>query len=116
MNTKDLTDAALDYAVAVCLGHKDIVTHYVAYIRIRDAAGHSLTFCPSTHWAHGGPIIEREEVFLSPRVEGNWSAAIYTADGFCHLYEGDTPLIAAMRCYVASRLGDEVTIPEELQR
>lgn len=28
--------------------------------------------------------------------------------------EGPTPLIAAMRCYVASKLGDEVDIPEEL--
>jgi len=29
-------------------------------------------------------------------------------------FHGDTPLIAAMRCYVASKLGDEVEIPEEL--
>jgi hypothetical protein len=28
---------------------------------------------------------------------------------------GPTPLIAAMRCYVASRLGDEVDVPEELK-
>jgi hypothetical protein len=27
---------------------------------------------------------------------------------------GHTPLIAAMRCYVASKLGDEVEIPQEL--
>lgn len=27
---------------------------------------------------------------------------------------GPTPLIAAMRCFVASRLGDEIEIPEEL--
>lgn len=27
---------------------------------------------------------------------------------------GPTPLIAALRCYVASKLGDEVEIPEEL--
>jgi hypothetical protein len=28
--------------------------------------------------------------------------------------EGDTPLVAAMRCYVASKLGDEVEIPEQI--
>jgi hypothetical protein len=28
---------------------------------------------------------------------------------------GHTPLIAAMRCYVASKLGDEVEIPEGLK-
>jgi len=27
---------------------------------------------------------------------------------------GPTPLIAAMRCYVASKLGEEVEAPEEL--
>ena len=27
---------------------------------------------------------------------------------------GPTPLIAAMRCYVASKLGDEVEVPVEL--
>ena len=27
---------------------------------------------------------------------------------------GKTKLIAAMRCYVASKLGDEVEVPEEL--
>jgi hypothetical protein len=29
-------------------------------------------------------------------------------------YYGPTPLIAAMRAYVASKLGDEVVIQEEL--
>ena len=29
--------------------------------------------------------------------------------------KGPTPLVAAMRCYVASRLGDEVEISEELR-
>jgi hypothetical protein len=27
---------------------------------------------------------------------------------------GPTPLVAAMRCYVASQLGDEVDVPDEL--
>ena len=29
-------------------------------------------------------------------------------------WDGPTALIAAMRCFVASRLGDEVEVPEEL--
>jgi hypothetical protein len=32
-----------------------------------------------------------------------------------HQGHGPTPLIAAMRCYVQSKLGDEVEAPEELQ-
>lgn len=31
-----------------------------------------------------------------------------------HYWQGPTTLIAAMRCYVASKLGDEVEVPEEL--
>jgi hypothetical protein len=27
---------------------------------------------------------------------------------------GPTPLIAAMRCYVASKMGDDIELPEEL--
>lgn len=30
--------------------------------------------------------------------------------------DGTTPLIAAMRCYVASKLGDVVDVPEELAK
>jgi hypothetical protein len=30
------------------------------------------------------------------------------------MQNGPTPLIAAMRCYVASKFGDEVETPEEL--
>lgn len=37
---------------------------------------------------------------------------IYEVDGDAML--GHTPLIAAMRCYVANKLGDAVDIPEEL--
>ena len=57
-------------------------------------------------WAQGGPIIEREGVQLA-RVGDVWEAWV-DADGvFC---QGPTPLIAAMRCYVASKLGDEVGV------
>ena len=39
-------------------------------------------------------------------------------DGGCFAkdgpFYGPTPLIAAMRCFVASRLGDEVDVPDEL--
>lgn len=64
----------------------------------------------STDWSQGGPIIERKGIQLA-RVGDVWEAWV-DADGvFC---QGPTPLIAAMRCYVTSELGDEVEIPEEL--
>jgi hypothetical protein len=40
-----------------------------------------------------------------------WAASV---DKGRNEFRGRTPLIAAMRCYVASKLGDEVEIPEEL--
>lgn len=71
----------------------------------------------SSDWAQGGLIIEQEIDQIS-RYETypNYQAEIYVADDYenCHAI-GPTPLIAAMRCYVANKLGDEVEVPEELK-
>jgi hypothetical protein len=101
--TSELTGAALDWAVA----------------QIESGAGpdkaekqwryFGRTFHPSTDWAQGGPIIEREYIWLEIN-EGQ----CYAHKNGLEFYEGDTPLIAAMRCYVASKLGDEVEVPDEL--
>lgn len=61
-------------------------------------------FYPSTLWDHGGPIIDREIAFLTRHGPTQWSAV---ANGSVS-GSGPTPLIAAMRAYVASRFGDEV--------
>lgn len=45
-------------------------------------------------------------------VTGCWSAHIPQTNG--KLFYASTPLIAAMRRYAASKLGDEVEVPEEL--
>ena len=78
---------------------------------------------PSTNWSQGGPIIEREGI-STVRDEGDdyWQAVTDAnsgsmfGPGLCgnNFQCGPTPLIAAMRCYVASRLGAEVEIPDEL--
>ena len=74
------------------------------------------SFSPSTNWSQGGPIIEREEIDLncyeSPKTGVGWWSAEIT--GTKARAKAHTPLIAAMRCYVASKLGDEVEIPEGL--
>ena len=67
---------------------------------------------PSTEWKHGGPIIEEEKIEVFIRDE-RWFA--YSSRSTPEDFPGDTPLIAAMRCYVASKLGGEVDVPEELQ-
>lgn len=68
---------------------------------------------PTTDWSQGGPIIEREGVELVPDGRGEWDAAIRGGDKD-DVAHGPTPLIAAMRCFVASSLGDTVQVPEEL--
>lgn len=81
--------------------------------------GHDM-FDPSTDWSQGGPIIEREEIGIrrnAPCSKGcEWQGSpSITAKGAGGKWGyGPTPLVAAMRCFVASRLGDEVDVPEEL--
>lgn len=65
----------------------------------------------STDWAQGGPVIERERMELRGDGDGGWVAWDYLNPK----QYGPTPLIAAMRCYVASKLGVEVEIPDELK-
>ena len=72
---------------------------------------------PSTDWSQGGPIIEREEIGIrrnAPCSKGcEWQGSpSITAKGAGGKWGyGPTPLIAAMRCFVASKLGDEVEVP-----
>lgn len=71
--------------------------------------GDHTVFRPSRLWECGGPIIEREIAFLTRHCPTKWSAlANGSAPG-----HGPTPLVAAMRAYVASKFGDEV--PQEAQ-
>ena len=94
MKTNELTGVALDWAVHVALNGS-----------CEGYAEHEY----STNWAQGGPVIEREKITLEWTGE-DWMAYIKHDDEFFGL----TPLIAAMRCYVASKLGDEVGVTDEV--
>jgi hypothetical protein len=98
MKTSELTGAALDWAVARC----EVDAEFIG--EIDDPHFYS------TDWALAGPIIKREGVSLNRITDALWEATImgeWTEDG-------PTPLIAAMRCYAGSRLGNEIEIPEQL--
>lgn len=99
IKTNELTGAALDWAVAKCEG-------CVGKNQLLGA-----WYAPSTHWAQGGPIIERERITLDSDLTTWCASSDSNESAMCY---GPAPLIAAMRCYVASKLGDEVEIPEEL--
>ena len=101
MKTSELTGKALNWAV----GKAEGLDGWLAPVN----------YCGN--WEHGGPIIERELISLDCLFDVNewyaWTPAPEQETGEARA-RGDTPLIAAMRCYVASKLGDEVEIPKEL--
>ena len=99
IKTSELTGAALDWAVAECEG-------------VNTSQGLTDDERYSTNWAQGGPIVDREGLSWHCGNKSSWHAYAY---GRAENVSGPTPLIAAMRCYVASKLGDEVDVPEELQ-
>ena len=106
MKTSELTGKALDWAVARCEGG----------VGVDQLIG--TWYSPSTNWAQGGPIIERDgiSIVLDWDVVGEflWGATRIEGPAVSEA-EGTTPLIAAMRCYVASQLGDEVDVPKWLE-
>ena len=102
MRTNELTGAALDWAVAKCEG------------RANDGVWDE-NF--SSNWLLGGPIIEREEIALEPMTHDEhgdgWLATRVEGPAICMEF-GPTMLVAAMRCFVVSHLGDEIEVPDEL--
>ena len=102
LKTSELTGAALDWAVAKCeVGD--------AINEIDDPHFYS------TDWALAGPIIERERIgFKYTGTAMEFVAWVNGELSTVNDQHGPTPLIAAMRCYVASKLGDEVEVPNEM--
>jgi hypothetical protein len=129
IKTSELTGKALDWAVGKC-EHGDRV-----YVQLCDPArqfhadgfphvvvknpreDQEIWFLQYSHdWAQGGPIIEREKMDI------HWANGCFAArivnfgnlDQIPKTYFAKTQLVAAMRCFVKSKLGDEVEIPDEL--
>ena len=148
MKTSELTGAALDWAVAKCEGLLEPREMYgkmvppvvldMEYwsngepiVRLNPCPDvyYRAEYDPSTNWAQGGTIIERERfgVWFSEAVHDENGKVLREACWYCETscttdngdepYKcdtGTTPLEAAMRCYVASKLGDEVDLPPNL--
>lgn len=117
MKTSELTGAALDWAVAKCEGmpvDTSISGEYWVET-LTDGLPHLMLYPYSYSWSQGGSIIEREGIHI-----GRIHAPAHMKKEFGDFYwiangvRGQTPLIAAMRCYVASKMGTEIDVPEEL--
>lgn len=129
MKTSELSGAALDWAVAKCEGDREA--------NDSDKYDDWDLLPYSTDWSQGGPIIESEGIgilfdsgsicrkpswfatpddqFTSCGYEGEVFEPLFMVNERFGVY-GPTPLIAAMRCYVASKLGDEVDLPKEFEK
>lgn len=121
MKAAELSDKALNWAVAKC---EDRITADGHYLRHTPADGDFRSVSPErycTDWAQGGPIIDRECIAtyasgacsVAPKNPDYWVAEILLQEEMCTAY-GATPLEAAMRAFVKSKEGDEIEIPQEL--
>jgi hypothetical protein len=123
LKTSEAEGKVLDYLVAKAEGMLEIIhdTTSKELWYYDKETGRDKHFWPSTDWAQAGPIIENWEIGIkrnAPCSDGRqWEASpsIRAKGAGWKFGYGPTPLVAAMRCYVASKLGDEVEIPEELK-
>lgn len=119
----ELCGPALDWAIAVCESlpiHKDPMAFYTG-----SQAGYWIwhnehktrpslligdSYSPSTKWSQAGPIMENYDIYPVRCVNDSDSCEFEAC--YQDLKEfGETPLIAAMRCVVATRFGNELEIP-----
>lgn len=109
VETSKLTGIALDWVVAKAEGEDFIAVSGVNGIGMEYEATRY-----STDWAQGGPIIDREDIGLLGKSDlfPEPQLAVHPKDGA--VFWGSTKLIAAMRCFVANKLGDEVDVPDVL--
>jgi hypothetical protein len=124
MKTSELTDNALDWAVEVALVVGRVSSREQA-VSIASSRNKVFNVGYSTNWASGGPIIDANPTmqfwvwggrpdYRPGELQCASMAAIVHGGTQHKTWFGKTKLIAAMRCYVASKLGDEIEIPKEL--
>ena len=129
IKTNELTGDALNWAVAMCLGWawkaddkgKIILARpYPQGLKaVVNATGMKTLalkrFQATANWSIAGPIIEGECIEVSCIHTTGWTPNSWDArHPQRHYAKGPTPLVAAMRCYVASKFGDEIDVPKEI--
>ena len=119
VKTNELIGPALDWLVAKCQGYVEQGVYGTpefrdseVYLRYCDAVLNSC-YSPTTDWAQGGPILDRERITIRQWTNMPSIHAYMPHDG-APWGAGPTPLIAAMRCLITSKLGREVEVPDEL--
>jgi hypothetical protein len=138
MKVAELIDEYLDVAVARALGHNAYRRKAFTGLRIEYMVGRghlfrantdwmvevstdewiignvetgATEFVPrySSDWSVGGPLIESAGITIRYWTNADFVTA-YMPEFGSEWIQGPTALVAAMRCFVASKLGDEFTI------
>lgn len=116
----ELEGALLDAAVAKAEGYASAFDVPIEVCG-PDTSGGAKWWHPSEDWEQGGPIIERERINVVVLRPDEWwaepaSESFQSLEGVTVCaggkgQPGPTPLLAAMRAFVASRFGEEVELP-----
>ena len=104
----------LDYLVAKAEGLIPFVRNNKCFIK--NAGYYDTYYSPTTNPSQAWPIIERERITIDTcedddEKDTEWMATnggFNREQGIPYYFFGKTSLEAAMRCYVASKFGDEV--------
>ena len=119
IKVSEATDIQLDWMVREAIGcNTEPLKTYKGNGRKWILAEGGFTVNYTTDWAQGGPIIERmiEDGYIIQKGEfGTGVKVMRFRGGDIECQFGHTPLIAAMRCFCVSKLGEEVEVPEELK-
>lgn len=104
MKVSELTGAELDYWVAKAESLTLMGSEHASFKQWQSMT-RVAPWRYSSRWDHGGLIIEREKIAVIPAsAEEGWYGSPWVGKP----YYGDSPLVAAMRCYVVSKFGEEV--------
>lgn len=115
IKTSNLTGIRLDWAVAECEEYDTFMEHWRLNTMFTKRQ-----WSPSTDWSQGGPIIDEFDIDVLRDGElfaartGRMTHHPVRKYLTWNCERGPTKLIAAMRCYVASKLGEEIDVPDEL--
>ena len=117
VQTTELSRLALDWAMATC-AKLSIGIIGPQYIEIDIPEGDRHVYAPTCDWGQGGPIVAEmiEEGFRIEKADfgqGVKCWKLHEGDRLIIAY-GKTPLEAAVRCRVLTKLGEAVDIPDTL--
>jgi hypothetical protein len=119
MNVSDLSGDLLNYWVAKAEGLDPVIHEHRGVLVSQFPGGQEFSYWPAENWEQAGPIIEREKIMICFEGSSGWGASPPDGcwnPGECSANElddyrygvGPTPLVAAMRAFVASKFGEEV--------